>query len=99
LSKSEEFPVQQCEGCAYGKSQRLSFPTSGHIKATEIGHLVLSDLCGLMSVASPSGAVYFLIFKDDYTGFRVLNFLLTNHRCFITFNFTHLDFIPKLINM
>jgi hypothetical protein len=66
LSKSEELPVQQCEGCAYGQSQWLSFPTSGHNQATEIGHLVHSDLCGPMSVASPSGAVYFLIFKDDY---------------------------------
>lgn len=82
LSKSEEFPVQQCEGCAYGKSQRLSFPTSGHIKATEIGHLVHSDLCGPMSVASPSGAVYFLIFKDDYTGFRVLYFLTHKSQVF-----------------
>lgn len=74
MSEAEEGTVQ-CEGCAYGKSHRLPFTSSGHIKKTKIGQLIHSDLCGPMSVASPSGASYFLTFKDDFTGFRVLYFL------------------------
>lgn len=65
----------QCGGCALGKSKRKPFQSTGLIKTNEIGQLVHSDLFGPMSVASPGGALYFMIFKDDCTGFRVLYFL------------------------
>jgi transposase InsO family protein len=63
-----------CDGCAYGKAHRLSFPT-GRNRAGRIGELIHSDLCGPMSCTSPSGAKYFKAFKDDYSGYVTINFL------------------------
>ena len=78
-SLEPENPQKNVMGDALlGKSKRKLFSTSGHIKASQIGQLAHSDLCGPMSVASPGGALYLIIFKDDFTGYRVLYFF--NHK-------------------
>ena len=64
-----------CEGCAFGKSHLQSFPTEGRTRGTAIGDLVYTDVCGPMSVASPGGSRYFIVLKDDFTGFRSLYFM------------------------
>lgn len=58
-----------CEGCVYRKQHRLKFPP---IKKTETkpGELIYSDVCGPMSVESIGGSRYFVLFKDDCTGYR-----------------------------
>jgi 2-hydroxychromene-2-carboxylate isomerase len=63
-----------CSGCAFGKLHRLPFPT-GRTRATEIGGLIHSDVCGPMSKASPGGALYFVTFKDDYSRYCVIHFI------------------------
>ncbi len=64
-------PSEPCTGCAYGKHQRQQFPV-GHIRATYTGQLIHSDLCGPMERASPNGALYFVLFIDDYSGWRFI---------------------------
>ena len=72
--EKEVDPKFFCEGCAYGKAHRLSFPT-GRNRSGRIGELIHSDLCGPMSCTSPSGAKYFIAFKDDYSGYVTIYFL------------------------
>jgi hypothetical protein len=64
-----------CEGCAYGKSHRTPFPTDGRKRATSVGELIHSDICGPMSVPSIGGSRYYVLFKDDFSGFRVVHFI------------------------
>lgn len=44
---AEETPF--CEGCAYGKQHRLTFPKSGARRASTAGETFHVDLCGKMS--------------------------------------------------
>jgi len=62
-----------CPACAYGKQTRAHFPVDEHRqRAKSPGDLVDTDLCGPMSVRSVGGALYFVLFKDDHSGFRVI---------------------------
>jgi hypothetical protein len=58
-------------GCQFGKKHRSTFPTNIHrTRATYLGALIHGDICGPMSVQSKGGALYFILFKDDYSSFR-----------------------------
>lgn len=63
-----------CVGCILGKMHRQPFP-SGRTRATEVGQLIHSDVCGPMQVPTPSGSRYFVIFKDDCSGWTAVRFL------------------------
>ncbi len=76
----EESPP--CEGCAFGKSHRQPFPTVGRTRGTCVGDLVHTDVCGPMSVASPGGSRYFIVFKDDFSGYRSLYFMKNKSEAF-----------------
>lgn len=39
------------------------------------GELIHADLCGPFEIPSSGGAKYFLLLKDDYSGFRFVYFL------------------------
>ena len=67
--------VQFCEGCVLSKHHHLPFPTDGRNRATKIGELVRTDVCGLMRKLSLNGTLYYVTFRDDYTGYRVVNFM------------------------
>ena len=60
-----------CEGCIFGKQTRFSFEESTK-RATNIGDLVHSDVCGPMEVESVGGSKFFVIFKDDFSKYRVI---------------------------
>lgn len=64
-----------CEDCQYGKSHRLPFKRLNNDRLSTPGELIHSDVCGPMHVTSLGGARFFLLFKDDCTGFRVVYFL------------------------
>jgi hypothetical protein len=67
--KGDEF----CVGCAYGKIHRTPFPWTDHRERSTVpGDLVHTDLCGPMRQTSIGGAKYFVLFKDDATGFRTI---------------------------
>lgn len=57
LPRECSIPEDICHGCAYGKMQRKSF-TIGRSRATYIGQLIHSDLCGPMQTPSLTGARY-----------------------------------------
>lgn len=59
-----------CEACQYGKSSRLKF---GNVKREVApGEVIYSDLCGPMSVPTINGSNYFILFKDEHSGYRVI---------------------------
>ena len=60
-----------CEGCVFGKQHRLPFCNSMN-RAKEPGELVHSDLCGPMQEISFGGARYMLLFRDDFSNYRVV---------------------------
>lgn len=74
-----------CEGCVLGKQHRLSFPTSGRTRAKKVGELIHSDVCGPVSILSPGGANYFVTFKDDFSGYCVINFIQKKSEVFLLF--------------
>ncbi len=75
LSRDEVSVSPPCVGCAKGKSHRLPFPSGGRTRATAVGRLIHSDVEGPLSPMSLSGARYFVLFKDDYSGFRVIHLM------------------------
>lgn len=80
-------PSSPCDGCAYGKMTRLPFPV-GRVRATKIGQLIHSDVCGPMQADTPAGARFYVIFKDDFSQWRVVFFIKNKSevfRLFITF--------------
>lgn len=56
-----------CHRCAYGNMQRKSF-TIGRSRATYIGQIIHSELCGPMQTWSLPVARYFLLFTDGVDG-------------------------------
>lgn len=62
-----------CEVCCEGKQSRLPFATGS--RATEVLHIIHSDVCGPMETKSIGGARYFLLFIDDYTRMTFIYFL------------------------
>jgi len=64
---------QFCEGCAFGKQHRSPFHWDDpRQRSINPGDLIHTDLCGPMNVPSVGGSMYFILFKDDCSGFRVI---------------------------
>jgi hypothetical protein len=58
------------KGCAYGKQHCQSFPTNIVCKKVYIlSELIHANLCGPMNVAYIGNTLYFVLFKDNYTGY------------------------------
>jgi hypothetical protein len=73
--RTDDFTTTQlCLGCVSGKMQRSPFPV-GRSRAKEVGQLIHSDVCGPMHVATPAGSRFFVLFTDDYSGWRCVYFL------------------------
>lgn len=60
-----------CEACLYGKHHRSTFPNREE-KSVKCGQIIHADVCGPMQVTSFGGSRYFLLFKDDYSHFRMI---------------------------
>ena len=69
LDVNVKLDSEVCEGCIYGKAHRLPFGTRN--RASRPGELIHSDVCGPFE-KSMGGHLYFVLFKDDYTRFRVI---------------------------
>lgn len=63
-----------CEACQYGKQHRLPFQSITHKKSMP-GEVIYSDVGGKMSQPSLGGSNFYVNFKDDSTGFRVIYFI------------------------
>ncbi len=66
---------QICSGCASGKMHKKSHQHSTSPKADCIAGRIHSDVCGPMPHASLGYARYFVIFKDEYSGWITVNFI------------------------
>ena len=71
---SNEKTETTCSGCLKGKMHRSPFPT-GRTRATAIGEIIHSDICGPMNEPSLLGSRYFIIFKDDFSSWTTVYFL------------------------
>jgi hypothetical protein len=75
-----------CLGCAYGKQHRSLFSKNKHRERLAfLGDLVHIDLCGPISTPTVGGARYFILFKDDSLGYKVIECLKTKPELFDTF--------------
>lgn len=55
---------------------RLPFPKASNLaRATELGDLIDSDVCGPIRVQSKASSKYFCSFIDDRTGWCEVSFL------------------------
>lgn len=63
-----------CEDCPLGKQARFPFTSKARSEVTP-GEVVHADLCGPMQTPSIGGAKFFLLLKDDCSGFRTVYFL------------------------
>lgn len=63
-----------CEECLAGKQHRLPFPSSSS-RASESLELLHADVAGPFETRSLGGARYFLLLKDDHSGFRKVFFM------------------------
>lgn len=73
--KLKDFKDFFCEACQLGKSHVKPLSQQDSRNLTKPGEYFHSDVCGPMKVDSVSGAKFFLTFKDDASGFRVIYFI------------------------
>lgn len=64
-----------CESCPLGKSHHLAFKKTELKRDIQLGEIIHSDICRLMSVESPGGSRYFVTFKDEASRFRYVYFI------------------------
>jgi hypothetical protein len=82
-----EFSVEQnsvCKWCMFGKHAKVAFPSNEH-RSKGILNLVHSDVCGLMSVASIIGSMYYVSCVDDFSHKTWIYFLKTKDEVFSMF--------------
>lgn len=63
---------------------RLVFPDRRR-KTFLIGEIIHSDVCGPMSYTSMGGARYFVLYKEDFTGFVTIYFMKRKYKVFAYF--------------
>nr|GEX41178.1 retrovirus-related Pol polyprotein from transposon TNT 1-94 [Tanacetum cinerariifolium] len=64
-----------CPSYEPGKSKRASHPPKPVPNSRQRLHLLHTDLCGLMRIASINGKRYVLVIVDDYSRYTWVNFL------------------------
>jgi hypothetical protein len=64
----------ECSGCALGRSIKTPYgkPTT---RETVPGRSIHSDVCGPLQERSAGGSSYYILFKDEATGYRFVYFM------------------------
>lgn len=75
-----------CEGCIHGKQHKVSF-TRNMARASRAGELIHGDVCGPMPIPSVREYRYFVIFKDDFSGYRFVRFLMHKSDVLLQFKY------------
>jgi transposase InsO family protein len=70
-----EHVEQICTGCLVGKQKWALFPHQAEYKAEDVLELVHGDICGPISLATPSGNRYFILLVDDASRYMWLKVL------------------------
>lgn len=66
----------RCNTCPYGTAIQSSHPSTNR-KSMSIGELCHVDLSGKLNKPSIEGHSYYILFKDDYSGYVHCNFMKT----------------------
>ena len=74
LTAERSVPTTLCTPCELGKFHRRPLK-KGRTRATSIGELIHSDVCGPMPSLSLGHARYYVLFTDDFSGWRVVYFM------------------------
>lgn len=69
-----ELDSKKCESCLKGKIHRLPYPVSDNV-STRTCEIIHADTCGPMEETSVGGSKYFVVFKDDYSKYRIVYFV------------------------
>ena len=77
------FIIEQQGVFALGKSAKAAFPSSDN-RSKEILNLIHLDVCGSMSVASVQGAIYHVMFIDDYSRKTYIFFMIPTRRSLVS---------------
>jgi hypothetical protein len=86
LTTPKDSSSKLCPGCMYGKQHKNSYPSNPEKECSAIlGEFVHADVCGPMKERSIGGARYYLLFKDDSTGYRYVYFLKQKSEVFTYF--------------
>lgn len=64
-----------CEICILSKQTCKSHPPSSQENNFKVGEKIHTDVCGPIAISSPRGSRYFLLFKDECSGFRSVYFM------------------------
>ena len=72
IKLTKESDAGMCRGCLLGKSHRQPYPSTGKKRVSVPGKLMHVDLCGKMHVESFGRGLYFLLFKDDCSGYAII---------------------------
>lgn len=74
LTDDRALPKSLCESCESGKFHRVPL-LNGRTRAKRPGDLVHSDVRGPLPCLSLGKASHYVLFTDDYSGWRVIYFL------------------------
>ena len=74
ITGDHNIPRSLCSECELGKFHRQPLKI-GRNRASRIGELTHSDIWGPIATLSLGGARYFLVFKDDYSGYATVYFM------------------------
>lgn len=77
-----------CEDCMRGKHARAPSGVNWHRSST-IGRVTHSDVCGPMSVESPGGSRYYVLFIDEFSGYATVILIASKSDVLLTFNKFH----------
>lgn len=77
----EDSQIESCEDCIKGKMHKFPFEKSNS-KSTKVCELVHMDVCGPMEVCSLGQSRFFLLIKDDYSGYRYVYFLKNKYEVY-----------------
>jgi len=62
-----------CEPCMIAKQSHPAHPKSEQKRNPEAGELIHTDLCSGFETRLLGGALHFVLFKDDATGYRTVS--------------------------
>ncbi|PWA54556.1 ribonuclease H-like domain, Reverse transcriptase, RNA-dependent DNA polymerase [Artemisia annua] len=77
--------TQICDVCLIGKHSRAPFPKKAKTRSTSPLDLVYGDLCGPITLPTPSRKKYIFLLVDDYSRYMWAYFLETKDQAFDTF--------------
>lgn len=74
-----------CEPCTLGKQTRKPHKSIARNRNFKPGEMIHTDVCGPVNIESPKGTRYFVLFKDECTGYRAAYFLRQKSETFDQF--------------